>query len=162
MENLNILSAWWFMFFLLILVIGYFIVEILFWEKYFLRKILVRNENHVLDRVIHYVIWWVIWNILFSLFLYYTNSHIPFLDMFEYTTESAEQFSEWFWVRPLSYQLIYFSIFYLWFFMLFTSVMRFCIPFIVDQSIENFKMIQDMKKSKKKKKSKKNSKKKNP
>jgi len=159
LEDLNILSAWWFMFFLLILVIGYFIVEILFWERYFLKKVLEKNKNHVLDRVIHYIIWWVIWNIVFSLFLYYTNSHVPFLDMFEHTAESAEQFHKWFWVEPLSYQLTYFSIFYLWFFILFTSVIRFCIPFIIQQSIVDFKMFRDINNEKKKNKLKKKSKK---
>ena len=158
MENFNILSAWWFMFFLLILVIGYFIVEVLLWDKYFLKKVLERNENHVLDRVIHYVIWWIIWNILFYLLLHYTNSNTPLLQIFDNTIPMAIEMNKLFWINALSYQIIYFSIFYLWFFILVTSVIRFCIPYSIIQSIKNYKMIRGIIDDNRKKKIKRNKK----
>ena len=161
-ENLNILSAWWFMFFLLILVIGYFIVEILLWEKYFLRKILARNQNHVLDRVIHYIIWWVIWNFLFFLCLHFTDWHNTFVELFDNSDAIAKEFNVLFWVNPLSYKIVNFSIFYLWFFILVTSTFRFVVPLLGDLIIKCadgiLRQIEENKTSRsKKKKSKKES-----
>jgi len=163
LENLNILSAWWFMFFLLILVIGYFIVEILFWELYPFKEVLARNNNSVLDRIIHYVIWGIFWNIIFSLFLYYTEWHIPIIEVFDNSQWIAQQFNEVFWVKILSYQIINFSIFYLWFFIFVASMFRFWLLLILDflfylrEEVHKQYRMKKMKEESAKKKSKKKS-----
>lgn len=152
MENFNILSAWGFMFFLLILSIGYFIVEILFWESYFLKKVLRRNNNSVLDRFIHYIIWWIFGNIVFVTLLYYTKSHIDFLEVFDISGKLAQEFEKVFSINPMSFQLIYFSIFYFISFVVIVFVFRFAIPYALDKFFSKIIDLNSRKKKKTKKK----------
>lgn len=50
---------------LTVLSIGYIFVEILWWDNYFFKKSLERNNRYWLDRVIHYILRWIIINFIF-------------------------------------------------------------------------------------------------
>lgn len=151
MENLNILSVGGFLFFLLILSIWYIMVEIIFWEKYPFRKLLKQNDNSVLDRFIHYIIVWIFSNIVFFYILYFTNSHIPFVQIFDNSWSIGKWFSEIFGVEILSFQLIWSALFYFFFVIFLLFFFRFWISYTIDTI---FKVI-DFFKNKKTKKTKK-------
>lgn len=106
MENFNILSVWWFLFFLLIVSIGYIVVEIVSWEKYPFRKHIRANNNSALDRFIHYVVVWIFSNIIFFIFFYITELLIPFIEIFEDLFDVWESFKKLFGIDTLSFQLI--------------------------------------------------------
>lgn len=53
-----------FMFWLLIIIVGYFIVEIVDWEKYIFRQSLEKYNNSLFNRIIHYVIRGLVANLL--------------------------------------------------------------------------------------------------
>lgn len=72
-ENVNILSTGWFIFFLLIFLIGYIFVEIILWEDYPFRKNIEKYDNNLFDRIIHYITLWIILNIWYLILCYISN-----------------------------------------------------------------------------------------
>lgn len=87
--DINILSTWGFIFFLLIILVWYLFVEVLFWEKYFFRWILIKYNNNFIDRAFHYILWWIILNILFI----YLNSFWDHLNNLWEMFNSAVKFA---------------------------------------------------------------------
>lgn len=69
LQNIDIFSTGGFIFFLLIILVGYLWVEIIFWKKYIFRDIFDNYKNSLFDRMIHYIVWWFIINItIFTIF----------------------------------------------------------------------------------------------
>jgi hypothetical protein len=146
LENLNILSFWWFIFFLLIFLIGYIFVEILLWKKYFFRKNLEKYENHLFDRIIHYIAWWIVLNVLYIVLLYFFDKYQNIADLLISSWKMWEIFQELWYAKNI--QFIVFSIFY---FFNFIIVLSFLTKF--DKIIQFFVLVFDFfkKKSKRKK-----------
>lgn len=153
MENLNILSVWGFLFFLLILSIWYIMVEIIIWDKYPFKKQLKQNDNSVLDRFIHYVIVWIFSNIVFFLIFYCIDFHIELARIFDDSWSIGKWFSESFGVEILSFQLIFSSMFYFSFVIFLLFFFRFWIFYTIYNifKIIDFLKNKETKKTKKKK-----------
>lgn len=101
-----------FMLWLLILAVGYFIVEILEWKEYFWRKHLERYNNSLFDRIVHYTIWGILANIWVLLFeIYFNGTQIMLLETFN---NSANISSGVIWnnIDRIWIQIFVFSIFY--------------------------------------------------
>lgn len=161
MENFDILSAWWFLFFLLIVTLGYIIVEIIIWEKYPFKKQIKENNNSALDRFIHYVVVWIFSNIVLFIILYYAELSVPFSETFESSWALGKIINDFFWTDVLSFQLIWTGVFYFIFIVILLFCGRFLIPYliwgildIIDYFIKELRQ-RKIKKQKKLKKSKK-------
>lgn len=110
LENLNILSVWWFIFFLLIFLMGYIFVEILLWKDYFFRENFEKYENHLFDRIIHYIAWWIVLNIIFFIFFHYVDQYKYIAEAFNISWKMWEIL--WFVWEVKDLQFIFFSIQY--------------------------------------------------
>lgn len=139
MENFNILSAGGFMFFLLILSVWYIVVEIILWKSYPFRKHIKRNDKSVLDRFIHYIIIWIFTNVWFFYLLYFTESYINFIEMFNNGAWIWKLFQESFGINILSFQIIWFSHFYFITLVLLLFLFRFWIPRSMEYFLKNYK-----------------------
>ncbi len=117
-ENLNILSAWWFIFFLLIILFWYIFVEILMWEKYFYRSVLEKYNNNLFDRLVHYVSWWIILNIGLFFFNAYSDKWLTLANLFNNSVNMAKPLEQLLWENN-SIQFILFS---LWYFIVFLII----------------------------------------
>ena len=96
-----------FMFWLLIVLIGYLIVEIFEWKEYFWRQHLERYNNSLFDRILHYIIWWIIANIWILFFeLLFKWGHVLLIDVFN---NSRDISSSIIWNNI---QIFLFSLFY--------------------------------------------------
>lgn len=110
LENLNILSVWWFIFFLLIFLVGYIFVEILLWKDYFFRNNLEKYDNHLFDRIIHYTAWWIVLNIVFFISFHYIDQYKYVTEIFNLSWKIWEIL--WFVWEVKDLQFIFFSIQY--------------------------------------------------
>lgn len=110
LENLNILSVWWFIFFLLIFLVGYIFVEILLWKVYWFRSNFEKYENNLFDRIIHYIAWWIILNILYIYFCVFTWTLKNLADLFNISW--SLWWTLWFLWDSINLQFIFFSIQY--------------------------------------------------
>lgn len=70
LQNINIFSTGGFIFFLLIILVGYLWVEIIFWKKYIFRNIFNKYKNSLFDRMIHYIVWGFLINIAIFILFY--------------------------------------------------------------------------------------------
>lgn len=109
-ENLNILSTGWFIFFLLIFLIGYIFVEIILWKDYFFRKNLEKYDNHLFDRLIHYIAWWIVLNVLYVILLHFVDWYKNLTDIFNNSWKLW--WTLWFLWEVKDLQFIFFSIQY--------------------------------------------------
>lgn len=121
LEWLNIFSVGWFSFFLLILSVWYFVIEVTFSKFQFMRNFLARYNNHLFDRVIIYVLAGIITEVLFFEFFALSNSLNPIFDFFNTAWKSGEVFWKY-GVNPLGFQLISTGIFYFIILIVFLSV----------------------------------------
>ena len=101
-----------FMFLLLILAVGYFIVEIIDWENYHFRQSLNRYENSLLDRILHYSIWWIVANIAILIFeLFFRWGQLMLIDVFNNSGNISNSII-WNNIDKTWIQIIVFTIFY--------------------------------------------------
>ncbi|MCH8518688.1 hypothetical protein LAT59_02920 [Candidatus Gracilibacteria bacterium] len=161
MENFDILSAGGFLFFLLIVTLGYIIVEIIIGEKYPFKKQIKENNNSALDRFIHYVVVGIFSNIVLFIILYYAELSVPFSETFESSGALGKIINDFFGTDVLSFQLIWTGVFYFIFIVILLFCGRFLIPYliggildIIDYFIKELRQ-RKIKKQKKLKKSKK-------
>lgn len=127
LSNIDILSVWGFIFFLLIFLIGYIFVEILLWKDYFFRSHLEIYGNHLFDRIIHYISWGIILNILYFYFNYFSWALEHVFKFLEISWEF------WVWFKeiwdPLSIQFVVFSLFYFVTFLILLSIFTIIIKY---------------------------------
>lgn len=63
MDSINIIQPSAFIFFILVITIGYILVEIVWWDNYYFRKSLNRyTGSNIMDRLIHYVSIWILFH----------------------------------------------------------------------------------------------------
>lgn len=110
LENINILSIWWFIFFLLIFLVGYIFVEILLWKSYCFRSNFERYENNLFDRIIHYISWWMLLNIWYLILWLKIDWYKLLAESFDNSWKLSEALLFIWDSRDL--QLIFFSIWY--------------------------------------------------
>ncbi len=115
---------------LTIVCIGYIFVEILRWNKYFLRKSLTRNNNYRLDRLIHYILRWLILNWIIFYIIIYTWSLNELWNLFNISGSLAKVFNEIWPAFVTNLQMIIFSIYYFFFIILESIAIFFCIKII--------------------------------
>lgn len=140
LENLNILSVWWFLFFLLIFLIGYIFVEIILWKDYFFRKKFEKYDNHLFDRIIHYIAWGIVLNILYVVLLYFVDKYKNIADIFNNSWKLWEVVSFLWEVKDL--QFIFFSVQYFFIFIVVLTILtKFCL--LIYGIIVNFDKIFD-------------------
>jgi len=69
MDPTNIVQPSTFIFFILIITVGYILVEVIWWEKYYFRDVLNRYAwSNIMDRIIHYVSVGVVFHFLILIF----------------------------------------------------------------------------------------------
>ena len=101
-----------FMFWLLIVLIGYLIVEIFEWKEYFWRQHLERYNNSLFDRILHYIIWWIIANIWILFFeLLFKWGHVLLIDVFNNSRDISSSII-WNNIDRVWIQIFLFSLFY--------------------------------------------------
>lgn len=131
---------------LTIVCIGYIFVEILRWDKYFLRKSLIRNNNYRLDRLIHYIVRGLILNLV------WISSIILFHWSIDSLADLFNQSWELWWIlgidktSKLNAQLSLFSVFYFTIYLL-----LFLVIWLLSLRINNCKSNKKIKKSVQKK-----------
>lgn len=110
--NINTSLAIIFMLWLLILAIGYFIVEIFEWKEYSWRKHLERYNNSLFDRVLHYIIWGILANIGILFFeLFFKWGQILLIELFNNSGNISSSIL-WSNIDRTSIQIFVFSVFY--------------------------------------------------
>ncbi|MDC0506016.1 hypothetical protein OAN96_00300 [Candidatus Gracilibacteria bacterium] len=166
MENFNILSAGGFSFFLLVITMGYIIVEVICYKWYPFRKMLDTNNNHLFDRLIHYVFWGVLGNIAFFYLNYFAQNIDIFANAFNLSAPFAQQLeTEGLLINGSSFQIIFFACFYFVSFLMVLAsfgFMLWSLKFLFDQieSLGEYMAIEKEKREKKRKKKKSKKKKK--
>lgn len=102
-----------FMFWLLIVTIGYFIVEIFEWKEYFWRQHLERYNNSLFDRILHYTIWGILANIGILFFeLFFKWGQIQLIEVFNNSREISSSIIwnniDRVWIQIFTFSLFYF------------------------------------------------------
>lgn len=136
-EWLNLFSVWGFTFFLLILSIWYFVIEVVFYKFDFIRAIFKRYDNNLFDRIITYILVWIVTNITFLFYFVLSKSTNPLINFFNSTWKIAESFSAFWkdiatWFQLITFSLFYFTIliiFLIVFWLFFHSIRFFIIEF---------------------------------
>lgn len=119
-----------FMFWLLILAVGYFIVEIIDWENYRFRKSLDRYDNSLLDRILHYSIWWIVANIAILIFeLFSRRGQLMLIEVFN-NSEDISNSIIWNNIDKTWIQIIVFTIFYFFYLIILLSLFWVWNPFL--------------------------------
>ena len=111
LQNINIFSTGGFIFFLLIILVGYLWVEIIFWKDYIFRNIFDKYKNSLFDRMIHYIIWWFMINLTIFIFFSYI-SWTEYFKIFEISWNLATALEPIIWKEnTLNTQFIVISIY---------------------------------------------------
>lgn len=101
-----------FMFWLLIVLIGYLIVEIFEWKEYFWRQLLERYNNSLFDRILHYTIWGILANIGILFFeLFFKWGQILLIEVFNNSRDISSNII-WNNIDRVWIQIFIFSLFY--------------------------------------------------
>lgn len=74
MDITNVSQPSSFIFFILIIVLGYILVEIIWADNYWLKKSIDRYNGNILDRLIHYVSIGILFHVILFLSVAYTGS----------------------------------------------------------------------------------------
>lgn len=128
--NINTTLPILFMFWLLILAVGYFIVEIIDWENYRFRKSLDRYDNSLLDRILHYSIWWIVANIAILIFeLFSRRGQLMLIEVFN-NSEDISNSIIWNNIDKTWIQIIVFTIFYFFYLIILLSLFWVWNPFL--------------------------------
>lgn len=128
--NINTTLPILFMFWLLILAVGYFIVEIIDWENYRFRKSLDRYDNTLLDRILHYSIWWIVANIAILIFeLFSRRGQLMLIEVFN-NSEDISNSIIWNNIDKTWIQIIVFTIFYFFYLIILLSLFWVWNPFL--------------------------------
>lgn len=90
MDIQNITQPSSFIFFILIIVVGYILVEVIWWENYWFKKSLMRYNGNIFDRLIHYVSIGILFHVILFLFVAYTGS----VDLINGAITSSYNFSQ--------------------------------------------------------------------
>lgn len=124
LEGINLFSVGGFTFFLLIIAVGYYTIEVVLGKYYPFRYIFREYSNNLFDRALHYVIWGMSINIFFIFFFAQTKD----LDMLAKTFNIIGKTAEAFAVGGLdvnSLQLIIFGCYYFFILVTLLSVFAF-------------------------------------
>lgn len=128
--NINTTLPILFMFWLLILAVGYFIVEIIDWENYHFRQSLNRYENSLLDRILHYSIWWIVANIAILIFeLFFRWGQLMLIDVFNNSGNISNSII-WNNIDKIWIQIVVFTIFYFFYLIILLSLFWVWNPFL--------------------------------
>lgn len=128
--NINTTLPILFMFWLLILAVGYFIVEIIDWENYRFRKSLDRYDNTLLDRILHYSIWWIVANIAILIFeLFFRWGQLMLIDVFNNSGNISNSII-WNNIDKIWIQIVVFTIFYFFYLIILLSLFWVWNPFL--------------------------------
>lgn len=112
-EWLNLFSVWGFTFFLLILSIWYFVIEVVFYKFDFIRAIFKRYNNNLFDRIITYILVWIITNILYFYTFIFSKALWILADLFNNSGKLANSLSfiwkdNLIWFQIITFSLVYF------------------------------------------------------
>lgn len=128
--NINTTLPILFMFWLLILAVGYFIVEIIDWENYRFRKSLDRYDNSLLDRILHYSIWWIVANIAILIFeLFSRRGQLMLIEVFNNSGNISNSII-WNNIDKIWIQIVVFTIFYFFYLIILLSLFWVWNPFL--------------------------------
>ncbi len=129
--NIDILSIWWFSFFLLIFLFWYIFVEIIFGENYFFANLFKRYDNNLFDRMIHYIFWGIILNIGMFYFNFFSDKWKTLVNLFYNSLNMGKSLSSLFW-EGNSLHFLFFALFYSFQYFLLVAILIF-VKYVLSQ-----------------------------